>query len=121
MERELTEEKEQKTSFSTDNKKQTNSKPYFNTQNRANNTNSGFDILWYGNKHYNNNYNKSYEQKFPQNNQFSPHESDARQYYERENQNFQGLYPPKRTPINFRHQVVIIIINNPARPTLSTG
>ena len=34
MKRELTEEKEKKTSFSTDYKKQTNSKPYFNTRNR---------------------------------------------------------------------------------------
>ena len=121
MKRELTEKKEKRTSFSTDYKKQTNSKPYFNTQNRPNNTNSGYDNRRYGNKHYNNNYNKSSEQKFPQNNQFSPHEIDARQYYERENQNFQRSYPPNRTSINFRHQVVIIIINNPARPTLSTG
>ena len=34
---------------------------------------------------------------------------------------FKVLIPPNRTPINFRHQVVIIIINNPACPTLSTG
>ena len=95
MKRELTEEKEKKTSFSTDYKKQTNSKPYFNNQNRPNNTNSGYDNRRYGNKHYNNNNNKSYEQKFPQNNQFSPHETEARQYYERENQNFQRSYPPQ--------------------------
>ena len=81
MKRELTEEKEKKTSFRTDYKKQTNSKPYFNTQSRPNNTNSGFDNRRYGNKHSNNNYNKSYEQKFTQNNQFSALEIDARQYY----------------------------------------
>ena len=121
MKRELTEEKEKKTSFSTDYKKQTNSKPYFNNQNRPNNTNSGYDNRRYGNKHYNNNNNKSYEQKFPQNNQFSPHETEARQYYERENQNFQRSYPPARIIINFKHQAVDIMINNPARPTLFTG
>ena len=65
MKRELTEEKEKKTSFSTDYKKQTNSKPYFNNQNRPNNTNSGYDNRRYGNKHYNKNNNKTYEQKFP--------------------------------------------------------
>ena len=65
MKRELTEEKEKKTSFSTDYKKQTDSKPYFNNQNRPNNTNSGYDNRRYGNKHYNNNNIKTYEQKFP--------------------------------------------------------
>ena len=51
MKRELTEEKEKKTSFSTDYKKQTNNKPYFINQNRPNNTNSGYDNRRYGNKH----------------------------------------------------------------------
>ena len=121
MKRELTEEKEKKTSFSTDYKKQTNSKPYFNNQNRPNNTNSGYDNRRYGNKHYNNNNNKSYEQKFPQNNQFSPHETETRQNYERENQNFQRSYPPTLIIINSMHQAVDIMINNPTRPTLFTG
>ena len=62
----------------------------------------------------------STKKKFPQNNQFSPHETDARQYYERENQNFQRPHPPNRTLTNLRHQVVIFVINNPARFTLPT-
>ena len=121
MKRELTEEKEKKTSFSTDYKKQTNSKPYFNTQNRPNNTNIGFDNRRYGNKHYNNNYNKSYEQKFTQNNQFSAHEIDARQYYERENQNFQRSYPPQSHTNQFQASSSNYHNQKPARPTLSTG
>ena len=68
MKRELTEEKEKKTFFSTDYEKQTNTKPYFNTWNRRNNTNSGYNNCRYGNKHYNNSNNKTYEQQFPQNN-----------------------------------------------------
>ena len=79
MNSELTEEKEKKTYFRTDYKEQTNDKPYFNKQNRSNNTNSGYDNnRTYGNKHCNNNYNKSLEQNFPENNQLSPHETDAR-------------------------------------------
>ena len=92
MKRELTKEKEK-----TIVKEQPNRKPYFNNQNRPNNTNSGHDNRRYGNKHYINNNIRSYEQKFPQNNQFGPHETEARQYYEREHQNYQRSYPPNRT------------------------
>ena len=65
MKREFTEEKEKKTSFSTDYKKQTNTKPFFNNQNRPISTNIGYDNRRYGNKHHNNNYYKTMNKSSP--------------------------------------------------------
>ena len=50
---------------------------------------------------------RSYEQKFPQSNQFGPNETETRQYYEREHQNYQRCYPPNRTLINSKHLVEV--------------
>ena len=102
-------------------KKQTNNKPYFNNQNCPNNTNCGYDTRRYGNKHYNNNYNKSYEQKSPITTSLVHMKLMRNNIMNERIKIFDVLIPPIRTPINCRNQVVIIIINNPARPTLSTG
>ena len=121
MKRELTEEKEKKTSFSTDYKKQTNSKLYFNNQNRPNNTNSGYDNRRYGKNTIliiTNPMNKN----FPKTTNLVPMKLKLGNIMNVRIRIFNVFIPPPTfIIINSKHQAVDIMINNPARSTLFTG